>query len=149
VEPALAARIHVCGAGYSFCIQFASTSLTHLRGGKFQLAYDAGTMAPASNILHPRRILMNVKRILGFAAIAGLLMIAAPTQRAQALSLSSPIAAAAVQDESSKLTTEVRYHYGYRHHHHHYHHHYWHRHYWHRHHYHHHYYRRHHWHRHY
>jgi hypothetical protein len=84
---------------------------------------------------------MNVKRILGFAAIAGLLMIAAPTERAQALSLSSPVAAAAVQDDAGKLTTEVRY---YHHHHYHYHHHYHHHHYWHRHHWHH-----HHWHHHY
>jgi hypothetical protein len=84
---------------------------------------------------------MNVKRILGFAAVAGLLMIAAPSERAQALSLSSPIAAAAVQDESSKLTTEVRYHYWGDHHHrwhrHHWHRHYWHHHHWHRHHWHH------------
>jgi hypothetical protein len=64
---------------------------------------------------------MNVNRILGFAAIAGLLALAAPTERAQALSLSTPGAAAAVQDDTSKLTTEVR----------------WHRHHW----------RRHHWHR--
>jgi hypothetical protein len=86
---------------------------------------------------------MNVKIILGFAAIAGLLMIAAPTERAQALSLSSPVAAAAVQDDAGKLTTEVRYyHHHYRHHYHHRH--YWHRHHWHRHHWH-----RHHWHRHY
>jgi hypothetical protein len=64
---------------------------------------------------------MNMKRILGFAAIAGLLVVAAPTERAHALSLSTPGAAAAVQDDTSKLTTEVR----------------WHRHHW----------RRHHWHR--
>ena len=83
---------------------------------------------------------MNVKRILGFAAIAGLLMIAAPTERAQALSLSSPIAAAAVQDESGKLTTEVHYHRHWGYHRHHWHHHYWHRHHWHRH-----YWHRHHW----
>jgi hypothetical protein len=89
---------------------------------------------------------MNVKRILGFAAVAGLLMIAAPAERAQALSLSSPIAAAAVQDESSRLTTEVRYHRHWGYHHHHWHHHHWHHHYWHRHHWHHHYWHRHHWH---
>jgi hypothetical protein len=53
---------------------------------------------------------MNVKRILGFAAVAGLLIVAAPTERAQALSLSTPGAAAAVQDESVKNTTEVRWH---------------------------------------
>jgi hypothetical protein len=82
---------------------------------------------------------MNAKRILGFVAVAGLLMMAAPAERAQALSLSSPIAAAAVQDESSKLTTEVRYHrhWGYHHRWHHhrhwgYHRHHWHHHHWHR-----------------
>jgi hypothetical protein len=70
---------------------------------------------------------MNVNRILGFAAIAGLLAIAAPTERAQALSLSTPGAAAAVQDDTGKLTTEVRWHrhWGWRRHH-------WRRHHWHR-----------------
>ena len=67
---------------------------------------------------------MNVKSILGFAAVAALLMIAAPTERAQALSLSSPVAAAAVQNDAGTLTTEVRYY-----HHHHWHHH-WHHHHW-------------------
>ncbi|MHB8267208.1 hypothetical protein [Bradyrhizobium sp.] len=95
---------------------------------------------------------MNVKKILGFLAIGGLLVLAAPAERAQALSLASPGIAAAVQDDSSKLTTEVRWghhhgwhhrHWGWRHHGwHHRHwgwrHHRWHRHYgWHRHHWHH------------
>jgi hypothetical protein len=85
---------------------------------------------------------MNVKRILGLAAIAGLLMMAAPAQRAEAVSLSSPGIAAAVQDDAGKLTTEVRWHHGWHHHygwhrhwrwHRHYHwrHHHWHRHHWH------------------
>jgi hypothetical protein len=60
---------------------------------------------------------MNVKSILGFAAVAGLLIVAAPGQRAQALSLSSPGAAAAVQDQSLNNTTEVRWHHGWRRHH--------------------------------
>jgi hypothetical protein len=51
---------------------------------------------------------VNVKKILGFLAIGGLLVLAAPTERAQALSLINPGVAAAVQDDSSKLTTEVR-----------------------------------------
>jgi hypothetical protein len=51
---------------------------------------------------------MSVKKILGFLAIGGLLVVAAPAERAQALSLASPGIAAAVQDDSSKLTTEVR-----------------------------------------
>jgi hypothetical protein len=60
---------------------------------------------------------VNVKRIMGFLAIGGLLVLAAPAERAQALSLASPGIAAAVQDDSSKLTTEVRWghHHGWHH----------------------------------
>lgn len=57
---------------------------------------------------------MNVKKILGFLAIGGLLVLAAPAERAQALSLINPGAATAVQDDSSKLTTEVRWGYHHR-----------------------------------
>jgi hypothetical protein len=88
---------------------------------------------------HPRRIHVNVKKILGFLAIGGLLVLAAPVERAQAVSLASPGIAAAVQDDSSKLTTEVRWghHHGWHRHHGWRRHHGWHRHYgW----------RRHHWH---
>jgi hypothetical protein len=53
---------------------------------------------------------VNVKKILGFLAIGGLLVLAAPVERAQAVSLINPGIAAAVQDDSSKLTTEVRWH---------------------------------------
>ena len=65
---------------------------------------------------------MNVTKVLGLAAVGALLMLAAPAERAQALSLSNPGAAAAVQDGSRQVTTEVRW--G---HHHHHHHHHWHR----------------------
>jgi hypothetical protein len=57
---------------------------------------------------------MNVMRVLGLAAVAALLMLTAPAERAQALSLASPGAAAAVQDNTREMTTEVRW----RHHHH-------------------------------
>jgi hypothetical protein len=68
---------------------------------------------------------VNVKKILGFLAIGGLLVLAAPVERAQAVSLASPGIAAAVQDDSGKLTTEVRWrHHGWRRHHG------WHRHHW-------------------
>jgi hypothetical protein len=57
---------------------------------------------------------MKVTRVLGLAAVGALLILAAPTERAQALSLANPGAAAAVQEnskESSKQgTTEVRWH---------------------------------------
>jgi hypothetical protein len=75
----------------------------------------------------PRRKHVNVKKIPGLLAIGGLLILAAPAERAQALSLINPGVAAAVQDDSSKLTTEVRWHrhHGWRRHHG------WHRHHWH------------------
>jgi len=62
---------------------------------------------------------MNVTRLLGFAAVGALLMLAAPAERAQAVSLANPGAAAAVQDESKAATTEVwccrRHHHHHRH----------------------------------
>ena len=69
---------------------------------------------------------MNMTRILGLAAVGTLLILAAPAERAQALSLSNPGAAAAVQDGSTRMTTEVRWgrwhhhhrHWGYHRHHH-------------------------------
>ena len=64
---------------------------------------------------------MNVTKVLGLAAIGGLLVLGVPAERAQALSLASPGAAAAVQDGSGQMTTEVRWRgWGRRHHHRHY-----------------------------
>jgi hypothetical protein len=51
---------------------------------------------------------MNVTKVLGLAAVGALLLLAAPAERAQALSLSNPGAAAAIQDGSNQITTEVR-----------------------------------------
>jgi hypothetical protein len=61
---------------------------------------------------------MNVTKVLGLAAIGALLTVAVPAERALALSLSNPGAAAAVQEGSKEIagTTEVRWHRGYRHH---------------------------------
>lgn len=53
---------------------------------------------------------MNITKVLGLAAIGALLVLAAPAQRAQAMSLANPGAAAAIQDNSRQLTTEVRWH---------------------------------------
>jgi hypothetical protein len=54
---------------------------------------------------------MNVTRILGLAAVGALLTLAAPAERAQALSLANPGAAAAVQESSKQgSVTEVRWH---------------------------------------
>jgi hypothetical protein len=60
---------------------------------------------------------MNVKTLLSFAAVGGLLLLATPVERAQALSLSSPGAATAVQD-GKQVTTEVRWRRYHRRHHH-------------------------------
>ena len=62
---------------------------------------------------------MNFKKIFGFAAIAGLLFVAAPAERASAMSLNSPGIAAAVQSDVGAGVTQVQYgrhHHGYRHH---------------------------------
>jgi hypothetical protein len=52
---------------------------------------------------------------MGLAAIGALLALVAPAERADALSLSNPGAAAAVQEDARLATTEVHW----RHHHHH------------------------------
>ena len=61
---------------------------------------------------------MNVTRLLGLAAVGGLLILAAPAERAQAMSLANPGAAAAVQQGSKVETTEVRWHHRWHRHHH-------------------------------
>ena len=66
---------------------------------------------------------MKMTRVLGLAAIGAVLVLAAPAQQAQALSLANPAAATAIQESSKVTTTEVRWH-----HHHHWHHHWHHRH---------------------
>jgi hypothetical protein len=60
---------------------------------------------------------MQVTKVLGLAAVGALLAIAAPTERANALSLSNPGAAAAVQEDVRPVTSEVGWrHRHYRHH---------------------------------
>ena len=51
---------------------------------------------------------MNGMKILGLAAVAAVLVVASPVQRAGAVSLINPGAAAAVQDDTRQPTTEVR-----------------------------------------
>ena len=51
---------------------------------------------------------MQVTKVLGLAAVGALLVLAAPAEHAQALSLSNPGAAAAVQEDIKADTTEVR-----------------------------------------
>ncbi len=76
---------------------------------------------------------MQVTKILGLAAVGALLALAAPVERANALSLSNPGAAAAVQEDTRLATTEVHWrHHGYHRYHrwhrwHHYRHRHWHR----------------------
>jgi hypothetical protein len=75
---------------------------------------------------------VNLKKLFGLAAIAGLMFVAAPTQQANAVSLNNPGVAATVQGAGEGLKTDVQYrrhhhHRGYRHHHVRRHHH-WHRH---------------------
>lgn len=51
---------------------------------------------------------MNVMKVLGLAAVGAVLVLAVPSERAQALSLNGPGAAAAVQQDTKAATTEVR-----------------------------------------
>jgi hypothetical protein len=53
---------------------------------------------------------MNVTKVLGLTAVGALLVLAAPSERAQAMSLSNPGAAATVQDSAKQAKTEVRWH---------------------------------------
>jgi hypothetical protein len=55
---------------------------------------------------------MNVTKVLGLAAVGALLILAAPVQRAEALSLANPGTAVAVQDGSTQNTTAVHWHRG-------------------------------------
>jgi hypothetical protein len=57
---------------------------------------------------------MKMTRVLGLAAIGAVLILAAPVQRAQALSLANPAAAAAIQEGAKQDTTEVRWHHRHR-----------------------------------
>ena len=65
---------------------------------------------------------MHVKKILGFAAVAALLVVAAPAQQAQATTPVNPGIATTAQSDAGKLTTEVHW----RHHRHGRHNHWWH-----------------------
>jgi hypothetical protein len=61
----------------------------------------------------------NVKKILGLIAIAGLMLISVPSDRAQAMSLSNPATASTTRVASEGLTTDVhwrRFHGFHRHH---------------------------------
>lgn len=51
---------------------------------------------------------MNGTKVLGLAAVAVVLVVASPVQRASAASLINPGAATAVQDDARLATTEVR-----------------------------------------
>jgi hypothetical protein len=55
-------------------------------------------------------ISMKMTRVLGLAAIGAVLVLAAPAQQAQALSLANPATAATIQEGSKATTTEVRWH---------------------------------------
>jgi len=66
-------------------------------------------------------------KVLALAAVGAFLVVAAPVERAQALSLINPGAAAAVQEDSKQLTTEVRWGWHHHRHWHRWHHRHWHR----------------------
>jgi hypothetical protein len=78
---------------------------------------------------------MNIRTIFGLAAVAGLLAVAAPADRAQAVSLIYPAASTSAKHASENIATEFhwrRHHRWHRHHGWHRRHHWHHRHHWHR-----------------
>jgi hypothetical protein len=77
---------------------------------------------------------MNGTKVLGLAAVGAFLIVAAPVERAQAVSLINPGAAGTIQEDSKQLTTEVRWHHHHHWRHHRWHHRHWRHHRWHRHH---------------
>lgn len=56
---------------------------------------------------------MKVMKVLGLAAVGAVLVLAAPAERANAMSLATPGTAATVQDNTNQTTTEVRWGRGY------------------------------------
>ena len=50
---------------------------------------------------------MNVRTIFGFAAVAGLLVVAAPIDRAQAALLINPVTSTSAKYASENIATEV------------------------------------------
>jgi hypothetical protein len=61
-----------------------------------------------AGVIPDGRYEMNGTKVLGLAAVAAVLVVASPVQRAGAASLINPGAASAVQDDTRQLTTEVR-----------------------------------------
>jgi hypothetical protein len=83
--PARAIRIH-------FYFTFTSLALAGLlRCG--EATESVGRTAQAVTSDDSREVQMNMTKVLGLAAVGGLLVLAAPAERAQALSLSNPGAA--------------------------------------------------------
>src|SRR6516164_6330586 len=106
--------VHLCGKA----IQSAFTWLTpnSFCVGDEAVGGAAGGGADMTSRRSKERKMSGTK-VLGLAAVGVLLLLAAPVERAEALSLINPGTAATVQD-NTKVTTEVRWHY-----HHHWHHH--------------------------
>jgi hypothetical protein len=55
---------------------------------------------------------MKVMKVLGLAAVGAVLVLAAPAERANAMSLATPGTAATVQGNANQTTTQVRYGHG-------------------------------------
>jgi hypothetical protein len=56
---------------------------------------------------------MKVMKVLGLAAVGAVLALAAPAERANAMSLATPGTAATVQDNANQTATQVRWGRGY------------------------------------
>jgi hypothetical protein len=73
-------------------------------------ADEIGRLALAWHPITEGEISMKMTRVLGLAAIGAVLVLAAPAQQAQALSLANPATVTAIQEGTKATTTEVRWH---------------------------------------
>jgi hypothetical protein len=112
-EPERTICIHVCGAGIQ--VQFTSSASHSVCVATRPIVSNKRPRRRREIPLDPRRTKMNVTKVLGLAAVGALLTFAVPAERALALSLGSPGAAAAVQEGSKDISgaTEVRWHHRY------------------------------------
>jgi hypothetical protein len=92
MRPAHSRRIHVCASSFVAPIATAMEPSVAVR------RYWFCSM----------EVYMLLKKILGFAALGALLVVAAPAQQAQAATPVSPGIASAAQGDAGKLTTNVQ-----------------------------------------
>jgi len=103
-QPAITRCVHLCEA----TIQSTFTSIALILAS---VAVNRRSPVRRKRVSENfEEVEMNGTKVLGLAAIGALLVVAAPVERASAVSLINPGAAQAVQGNWKQLTTEVHWH---------------------------------------